>query len=289
MYNNYGLNECTETIKIFPAAPQSFCLGSFFSGLLFLPFPSSLHSETGFRTARMSKYPPVYPAASAYPPSYGAATGNSSTPARPFLKNSLEILTSEMPPQLENMAVQVADAAIESIRDRHGDLSNSDLAKKISEDFGATVGYGEWNCMVWSAKIAGSDLNYWFRFGDNSSVMFELGPFIVALYTQFHTTVQPQDDNMEVVKTFMSQQTQNQTIAVVRDAVQRGKRDENFRPVAHIKDRMGDLFGDAKRWQCIRSPSHPAFDFELDTDGDDFIELRVEDMTYLIFKSERSD
>ena len=29
--------------------------------------------------------------------------------------------------------------------------------------------------------------------------------------------------------------------------------------------------------------------FQLDTDGDDFIELRIEDMTYLIFKSERSD
>jgi len=236
----------------------------------------------------MSKYPPVYPAASAYPPPYGAVTGTQGTPGRPYLKNSLEILTSEMPVELENIAVQVADNAIESIRDRHGDLSNSDLAKKISEDFAAAVGYGEWNCMVWSAKIPGSDLNYWFRFGDNSSVMFELGAFIVALYTQFHTTVAP-PDNVEVVKTFMSQNIQNQTIAVVRDAIQRGKRDENFRPVAHIKDRMGDLFGDAKRWQCIRGPAHPAFDFELDTDGDDFIELRVEDMTYLIFKSERSD
>jgi len=236
----------------------------------------------------MSKYPPVYPAASGFPPSYSSATGGTHTPGRPFLKNSLEILTSEMPAELENIAVKVADDAIDSIRDRHNDLSNSDLAKKISEDFAAAVGYGEWNCMIWSSKIAGSDLNYWFRFGDNSSVMFELGAFIVAIYTQFHTTVSP-PDNVEVVKTFMSQQIQNQTIDVVLDAIRRGKRDENFRPVAHIKDRMGDLFGDTKRWQCIRGPAHPAFDFELDTDGDDFIELRVEDLTYLIFKSERSD
>ena len=66
-----------------------------------------------------------------------------------------------MPAELENIAVKVADDAIDSIRDRHNDLSNSDLAKKISEDFAHAVGYGEWNCMVWSAKIPGSDLNYW--------------------------------------------------------------------------------------------------------------------------------
>jgi hypothetical protein len=79
------------------------------------------------------------------------------------LKNSLEILTSEMPVELENIAVQVADNAIETLRSRQNDLTNSDLAKRISEDFGSAVGYGEWNCMVWSSKIAGSDLNYWVR------------------------------------------------------------------------------------------------------------------------------
>ena len=46
----------------------------------------------------------------------------------------------------------------------------------------------------------------------------------------------------------MNQQMQNQTIEVVRDALQRSKRDEGFRPVNYIKDRMGDIFGDSKRW-----------------------------------------
>ncbi|GAV08484.1 hypothetical protein RvY_18167 [Ramazzottius varieornatus] len=235
----------------------------------------------------MSKYPPAYP--SANPPAYGVVAGSgNSTPGRPYLKNSLEILSSEMPADLENLAVQVADKAIESIRSRHNDLSNTDLAKKISEDFAEAVGYGEWNCMIWSSKIEGSQLNYWFRFGDNSSVVFELGAFVVALYSQFHTTVAP-PDNVQVVKTFMNNQRQLETIAVVKEALQQSKGDADFRPVAHIKDRMGELFGDTNRWQCVRGPAHPAFDFELDTDGDDFIELRIEDMTYLIFKSERSD
>jgi len=234
----------------------------------------------------MSKYP------TQNPPSYGQAVGTQShgqqSTQRPFLKNSLEILTSEMPPELENIAIKVADDAIEGIRSRNGDLANTDLAKKISEDFGNRLGYGEWNCMVWSSKISGSDLNYWFQFGDNSSILFELGAFVVALYSQFHTVAEGQN-NIIVVKAFMNQQMQNQTIEVVRDALQRSKRDQEFRPVAHIKDRMGDIFGDSKRWQVVRGPAHPAFDFEIDTDGDNFIELRVEDLSYLIFMSERSD
>jgi hypothetical protein len=232
----------------------------------------------------MSKYP------TQNPPSYGQAVGvvGGGQPQRPYLRNALEILTSEMPVELENIAVKVADDAIESIRSRNGDLANSDLAKKISEDFGTRVGFGEWNCMVWSSKISGSDLNYWFRFGENSSILFELGSFVIGLYSQFHTVAEGLN-NIIVVKTFMNQQMQNQTIEVVRDALQRAKRDPDFRPVAHIKDRMGDIFGESKRWQVARGPAHPTFDYEIDTDGDNFIELRVEDMAYLVFMSERSD
>jgi len=225
------------------------------------------------------------------PPAYGTIYGGNSTPQRPFLKHSLEILESQMPPEMENMAVQVADNAIDSVRSRGNDLANTDLAKKISEEFGRTVGYGEWNCMVWSGKLSGSDLNYFFRFGDNSSILFELGSFVVSLYTQFHTTVSPQTGNIEVVKTFMPESMQRATIDVVRDASQRERTDSSgsFRAVAHIKDRMGEIYGNPKRWQCVRGPAHPDFDFELDTDGDNFIELRIQDRSYVVFLSERSD
>jgi hypothetical protein len=235
----------------------------------------------------MSKYPPVYPQA---PPPYGSVVGGQGTPQRPFLKNSLEILESQMPVEMENIAVQVADNAIDAIRGRNGDLANSDLAKTISINFGNAIGYGEWNCMVWSAKLSGSDLNYFFRYGDNSSVMFELGQFVITLFTQFHTTVAPQTNNVEVVKTFMPESMKNTTIGVVLDAIRREKSgDESFRAVCFIKDRMGEIFGNGNRWQCLRGPAHPDFDFELDTDGDHFIELRVQGRAYVVFLSERSD
>lgn len=71
-----------------------------------------------------------------------------------------------MSTEMENLAVQVADKAIESIRGRNGDLANSDLAKTISSEYEKAVGFGEWNCMVWSSKLSGSDLNYFVSHND---------------------------------------------------------------------------------------------------------------------------